>query len=86
MRNLNLVVTMIFFTVFSVVATPQGAAPEANVRVNGTILFTLHSGVGSIGPAERAQVVNQRLEAILTSSPPAIKVKVENLTRVAYHR
>ena len=79
MQTLRLVVTMMFFSVFSVGAVPQGPAPEANVRINGTTLFVLRSGVGSIGPAERAQVVNQRLQEILKASPWTVKLSVEQV-------
>ena len=54
MRTLGLVVTMMFFSVLSVGAAPQGPAPKANVRINGTTLFVLRSGVGSLRQREQA--------------------------------
>jgi hypothetical protein len=60
MQAPKLVATMMFFSTLSVWAAPQGTTPEASVRFNGTDLFVLRSSVGSISPAERAQVVNQR--------------------------
>jgi small-conductance mechanosensitive channel len=70
---------MLFFSVLVLGATPQQPFSQADVRVNGAPLFTLRSGVGSIGPAERAQVVNQRLKAIVDSSPRRIKPDVEQV-------
>lgn len=79
MRTLKLAVTVLCFSILAVGAIPQKAAPQGAVRVNGTTLFTLHTSVGSIGPGDRAQVVNQRLDDILKLAPHTIKVAVEQL-------
>ena len=79
MRTLRLAVTILFLSGLAAGAIPQKAAPQANVHINGTTLFALRTSVGSIGPAERAQVVNQRLADILKSAPRTIKVAVEQL-------
>jgi small-conductance mechanosensitive channel len=79
MRALRFVVTLLFFSALPVCVAAQGKAPEASVRIDRTTLFVLHSGIGSIAPAERAQLVNQRLEEILKSSPPAVKLHFEEV-------
>jgi small-conductance mechanosensitive channel len=79
MRTLGLVVTMMFFSALTIWAAPQESTPAATVWINGTTLFALHSGVGSIAPAERAQVVNQRLAEIVKSSPRSIKLAEEKV-------
>jgi small-conductance mechanosensitive channel len=76
MRMLRFVVTGIIFLAISMGAASEDSATGANVRVNGTTLFVLHSGVGSFSPAERAQLVNRRLEEILTASPRDIQMGV----------
>jgi hypothetical protein len=69
MRSGRLVITTMPIFTFSVGASPQRSGSEGNVRINRATLFVLPSGVGSIAPAERAQVVNQHLREILKSSP-----------------
>ncbi|MDE3137101.1 MAG: mechanosensitive ion channel [Acidobacteriota bacterium] len=55
--------------VASVRAQQAPSAPAAAaVTLKGHTLFKLHAGVGSITPAERADVINRRLER-LTSTP-----------------
>jgi small-conductance mechanosensitive channel len=79
MRALRFVVTLLFFSALPVCVAAQGTAPEASVRIDRTTLFVLHSGIGSIAPAERAQLVNHRLEEILKSSPATIKLHLEEI-------
>ena len=79
MRTLRLAATMLFFSGLVLGATPQEPVSPASVRINGTTLFVLHSGVGSIGPPERARVVNERLQEILTSPPGSVKLDVEQV-------
>lgn len=76
MQTPRILATMMFVCVLSAWAGPQEPVPQANVRINGRTLFALGSGLGSISPAERAQVVNQRLDDILKSSPQTIKLTV----------
>lgn len=40
-------------------------------------LIILRYGVGSVTPAKQAQIVNQRLQAILQSPPPTLNLRTE---------
>jgi small-conductance mechanosensitive channel len=55
----------------------RGQETKAVVEADGQALFSLHAGVGSISPAERAAIVNQRLQAILEGRPAAVQTKLE---------
>jgi small-conductance mechanosensitive channel len=77
MRTPRLAVAVFFLCALATGAKPQEHVNEADIRINGTKLLSIRSGVGSIGPVERAQVVNQRLQAILSSSPRAITPDVK---------
>jgi small-conductance mechanosensitive channel len=45
----------------------QKAPPGAPILLKGRTVFTLHTGVGSISAAERAEIVSRRLEEIVAS-------------------
>jgi small-conductance mechanosensitive channel len=53
---------------------PAAGAP---VILRGQTLFTLRAGVGSLSPAERAEVINQRLERIAAATVPSASVRTE---------
>jgi len=71
------IVLVLLLNVASVPLRAQTKGPEAEIRVNGEALFTLQYGVGSITPAERAQVVNSRLRAVIDSQPVTVNTRVE---------
>lgn len=79
MRNTSLAALAILlsFTPTSAQVGAQQTISSTDIRVDGQTLFTLYYGVGSITPAERAAVVNQRLRGVLMSRPATIKSSVE---------
>jgi small-conductance mechanosensitive channel len=81
MRKLQPIVFVVILLVMPIALGAQDSTPEARVEVGGRTLFVLHSGVGSFTAQERAQAVNQRLDAILESPLARIEVGVERSDR-----
>lgn len=61
----------------ALLAAPALAQKPAPVTLKGQRLFKLHAGVGSITAAERAEVVNRRLEKITSGTLYTTKPGVE---------
>jgi hypothetical protein len=69
MRKTNLGTAAILLIVTSVWTGAHQVSPQADIRVDRQTVFALHYGVGSITPAERADVVNRRLRDVLNVEP-----------------
>ena len=61
----------------ALLAAPARAQQAAAGTLKGQTLFKLHTGVGSITAAERADVVNRRLERLTTGTMYSTKPNVE---------
>jgi len=56
----------------------QQPSCDSCVGVNGQTFFLLRHGVGSFSSVDRAKLVNQRLNAMLQASSPAVETKVQS--------
>jgi small-conductance mechanosensitive channel len=77
MRNMRFAPLASSFFLLVVSAGAQEFSQPVSVHINGRVLFAVRNGVGSITPAERAQVVNSRLQRIVDMNPQTISTRLK---------